>query len=121
VCALLLYLAARQRNRTAAYALSRGWGSPGAAHLASLAVELAVAVGFGTLLGVLLARLVLAPVTRVLELDPGRPPYTSVLVLSWPAVLAVTAGAVLLVLLGALATQAVADRARAADVLRGAG
>jgi hypothetical protein len=41
-------------------------------------------------------------------------------VLSWPAVLAVAVGAVLLVLLGALTTQAVADRARAADVLRGA-
>ena len=68
----------------------------------------------------LLARLVLAPVTQVLELDPGRPPYATVLVLSWPAVLAVAVGAVLLVLLGALTTQAVADRARAADVLRGA-
>jgi hypothetical protein len=41
-------------------------------------------------------------------------------VLSVPAVLAVLAAAVLLVLLGALATQLVADRARPADVLRGA-
>jgi putative ABC transport system permease protein len=120
VCALLLYLAARQRSRTAAYALSRRMGLTRSAHLASLAAELAVAVGFGALLGVLLARLVLAPVTQVLELDPGRPPYATVLVLSWPAVLAVAVGAVLLVLLGALTTQAVADRARAADVLRGA-
>jgi putative ABC transport system permease protein len=120
VCALLLYLAARQRSRTAAYALSRRMGLTRRTHLASLAIELAAAVGIGALLGVLLARLVLEPVVRVLDLEPGRPPYTAVPVLSVPAVLAVLAAAVLLVLLGALATQLVADRARPADVLRGA-
>jgi putative ABC transport system permease protein len=120
VCALLLYLAARQRSRTAAYALSRRMGLTRRAHLTSLLLELGVAVGTGALTGVLLARAVLDPVVRVLQLEPGRPPYRSQLVLSAPAVVAVLVAAVLLVLFGALATQAVADRTRAADVLRGA-
>lgn len=89
------------------------------AHVASLLVELTVAVGLGALVGVVLARLVLTPVVRVLNLEPGRPPYPAVLVVSAGAVLAVVAGAVALVLLGTLATQVVADQARPADVLRG--
>ncbi|HST64751.1 MAG TPA: hypothetical protein VLM05_06155, partial [Mycobacteriales bacterium] len=44
VTALLLYLAARQRSRTAAYALSRRMGLTRRAHLASLLTELVVAV-----------------------------------------------------------------------------
>ncbi|HEY6744369.1 MAG TPA: hypothetical protein VI357_01495 [Mycobacteriales bacterium] len=119
VTALLLYLAARQRSRTAAYALSRRMGLTRRAHVTSLLVELAIAVGLGAAAGVALARLVLAPVVRVLDLEPGRPPYPSVLVVSTGAVLAVLAGAVALVLLGTLATQVVADRVRPADVLRG--
>jgi putative ABC transport system permease protein len=119
VTALLLYLAARQRSRTAAYVLSRRMGLTRRAHLASLLAELAIAVGLGAVAGVGLARLVLDPSVRVLHLEPGRPPYRALLVVSGPAVLAVLAGAVLLVLLGALSTQLVADRARAADVLRG--
>jgi putative ABC transport system permease protein len=120
VTALLLYLAARQRSRTAAYALSRRMGLTRRAHLASLLVELAVAVGLGAVAGVALARLVLVPMVRVLNLEPGRPPYPAVLVVSAGAVLAVAVAAVALVLLGTLATQVVADRARPADVLRGA-
>jgi putative ABC transport system permease protein len=120
VTALLLYLAARQRSRTAAYALSRRMGLTRRAHLASLLVELAIAVGLGAVAGVALARLVLVPVVRVLKLEPGRPPYPATLAVSTGAVLAVVAGAILLVLLGTLATQLVADRARPADVLRGA-
>ncbi|HEV7653864.1 MAG TPA: hypothetical protein VGP36_03885 [Mycobacteriales bacterium] len=119
VTALLLYLAARQRSRTAAYALSRRMGLTRRAHLASLLAELSVAVGLGALAGVVLARLVLAPVVRVLNLEPGRPPYAAVLVVSAGAVAGVVAGAIGLVLLGALSAQAVADRARPADVLRG--
>ncbi|HST65924.1 MAG TPA: hypothetical protein VLM05_12115, partial [Mycobacteriales bacterium] len=98
---------------------SRRMGLTRQAHLASLLTELVVAVGVGAVTGVALARLVLAPAVRVLRLEPGRPPYRAVLLVSTPAVLAVLAGAVLLVLLGALSTQLVADRARAADVLRG--
>src|SRR5205085_2329166 len=106
-------------SRTAAYVLSRRMGLTRRAHLTSLLVELAVAVGLGAVAGVALARVVLVPAVRVLTLEPSRPPYPPVLVVSTGAVLAIVAGALLLVLLGALATQVVADRARAADVLRG--
>lgn len=119
VLALLLYLAARQRSRTAAYALSRRMGLTRRRHLLSLVIELAVAVGTGVLLGVALARLALTPVVRLLRLQPGRPPRATELVLSAGTLAGVLAAAVVLVLAGALATQLVADRARPADVLRG--
>lgn len=117
--ALLLYLAARQRSRTAAYVLSRRMGLSRRAHVGSLLAELSLAVGLGAVLGVLLARLALGPVVEVLRLQPGRPPLAIGLVVPAAAVVAVAAGAVALVLLGTAVTQLAADRTRPADVLRG--
>lgn len=119
VTALLLYLAARQRTRTASYVLSRRMGLTKRAHVASLVAELSVAVGGGAVAGTLLAWLVLQPVVRLLELEPGRPPAGVTVVLSPQALLGALAVAVAVVLLGALAAQLIADRARPAEVLRG--
>ena len=88
-------------------------------HVGSLLTELLLAVGLGAAAGVGLAVLVLAPVLDLMEIDPGRRPAGVGLVLPAPAVLAVLVGTVALVVLGAAFTQAVADRARPADVLRG--
>ena len=119
VLALMLYLAARQRTRVAAYALSRRMGLTRRRHVLSLLVELAVAVGIGAVLGTVLARLVLVPVVPLLDLKPGWPPEATTLVLPTGVLLGVLTAAVAVVLSGALAAQLVADRTRPADVLRG--
>ena len=119
VTALFLYLAVRQRARTAAYALTRRMGLSRRRHLGSLLTELVLAAGLGAAAGVALAVLMLLPVLHLLEIAPGRRPAGVALVLPAPALVGVLAGTAALVVLGAALTQAVADRARPADVLRG--
>ena len=114
---LVFALAARSRRRAVSYVLSRQMGMSRLTHLRSLVVELALAVGAGWLLGVVVGAAADGLVYRSLDVFAALPPAPS---FSWPVhVIAVMAFiVVLVVLLSALVTQLASERTRPADVLR---
>lgn len=118
--ALLFYLQTRQRERDAAYGLSKRMGLAGGSHRASLAVELfamlVVAALLGEVAAVLGAKLVLANADPLPEVPPPglfRVPIAIVLGLI-PAILGIAG-------IGAWRVQRAADGARMAEVMRVAG
>lgn len=117
VTALLLYLAVRQRQRFAAYHLSRRMGLRPAAHVRSLAAEVGLVLGGAWVAGIILGLLCVLVTYRLLELNPTFPPppaYDVPLTL-----LAATAAAVAVATLVAAALgHAVARSTRAGEVLR---
>ena len=120
VIALLFYLETRQREREAAYGLTRRMGLGRSTHRASLAVELFVLLGVAVLLGeitsVLAGKLALAHADPLPEQAPPalfRVPLAVVAGLA-PILLAIAA-------VGAWRVQRAADRVRMAEVMRVAG
>jgi putative ABC transport system permease protein len=118
VVGMVLYLSARQRARTLAYALAGRMGLTQRAHRAALLIELAsmltVAFGMGVLLGAVAVRLVY----RRLDLLPGVPPSP---LLRLPSTELVVASLLLAVagVGGAWWVQRIADRTNYAEVMRG--
>jgi putative ABC transport system permease protein len=117
VVGMVLYLSARQRARTLAYALAGRMGLTQRAHRTALMIELAamltVAFGVGVLLGGVAVRLVY----RRLDLLPGVPPSP---LLRLPSTELVVASLLLAVagVAGAWWVQRIADRANYAEVMR---
>jgi putative ABC transport system permease protein len=114
---LLLYLEARSRTRVSGYVMARRLGLSRAAHLRSLAVELAGVAAAGLVLGAVLAAGAVAVVHRRLDVDLLRPP-TPLLDVPWAAVVGAVAATVGVAGLAALYAQRAADRADPATVLR---
>ncbi len=114
---LLLYLATRQRSRTASYAMGRRMGLTRRAHLRSLVVELGALLGVAWLLGAGLAVAVVLLVYGRLDVDPSRrpPPLLTVPVVVF---VASAAAVVVVALLAAISAQRSADRADIAEVMR---
>jgi len=117
IAGLVFALAARSRRRAVSYVLSRQMGMSRLTHLRSLVVELALAVGVGWLLGVVVGAIADGLVYRSLDVFAALPPVPS---FSWPAQVTVVTAliVVVVVLLAAVATQLASDRTRPADVLR---
>ncbi|MGI8532587.1 MAG: FtsX-like permease family protein [Geodermatophilaceae bacterium] len=115
--ALLLYLAARQRQRVSAFHLGRRMGITDAFHLRSLLLEVAAVLVGAWLAGSTLGLLCVELAYRLLDLNPTFPPqpqFDLPVGLLGRSVLAV---AVATVLIGALAHVA-ARRTEAGSVLR---
>ncbi len=114
---LLLYLATRQRSRTASYAMGRRMGLTRRAHLRSLVVELGALLGVAWLLGAGLAVAAVLLVYGRLDVDPSRRPPP---LLTLPVVVFVASAAAVVVvaLLAAISAQRSADRADIAEVMR---
>ncbi len=115
--ALLLYLAARQRQRVSAFHLGRRMGITDASHLRSLLLEVAAVLVGAWLAGSTLGLLCVELAYRLLDLNPTFPPqplFDLPVGLLGRSVLAV---AVATVLIGALAHVA-ARRTEAGSVLR---
>ncbi len=118
VVGMVLYLSARQRARTLAYALAGRMGLTRRAHLSALLIELAAMLTVAFAMGVLLGGVAVRLVYERLDLLPGVPPSpllrapsTELLLTS---VLLAVAGAA-----GAWWVQRIADRANYAEVMRG--
>jgi putative ABC transport system permease protein len=114
---LLLYLAARQRRRMVSYVLGRRLGLGRRAHLASLLVELAAALGLGWLLGLVGGLVSVWLVNPIFDVNAGYPPGSTV---SYPVVTIVGATVTLAVvaLVCALSAQYTADRTSPAEITR---
>jgi len=114
---IVLYLQARQRSRTVAYALTVRMGLSRAAHRRSVGLELGGMIGAALAIGGGLAWLAAALVIGRLDLLPEVPPSP---VLRFPLGLALTtlAAGALVAWLGALQVQRSADRANVAEVMR---
>jgi putative ABC transport system permease protein len=115
--ALLLYLDARSRARRVGYVLARRMGLSRLAHLASIAIELGVAMLAGLAAGVAFSVGATALLSSRFSVDPQIPPHT---VLSYPwRAAAIDAGVLLVVIVVAtIAAQFASERTPAAEVLR---
>ncbi len=117
VVGLVFALAARTRRRAVSYVLSRRMGLSASAHLRSLLIELSLVVGAGWALGALVGLGSAAVVTPQLDIYPTLLPPPSLAVPL--GVLGGTAAAVVgVVILAALATHRLAQRARPGEILR---
>lgn len=117
VAALLLYVAARQRQRIAAYVLARRMGLSRRTHLRSLVYELLGLLGSAWLLGLAFGWGAVRLVYRLIELDPEFLPGP--LLRLHTVLITGTAVGVLVVAIGAaLLAQRAADRVNPAEVMR---
>jgi putative ABC transport system permease protein len=117
VAGLVFALASRTRRRTVSYVLSRRMGMSKGTHVRSLVLELALVVGFGWLAGSGMGAASFGTIYRALDVYPALPPPMSfVLPAATLALTAVVTAAV--VLLASIATHALAERAKPADILR---
>lgn len=117
VTALLLYVAARQRQRFASFHLSRRMGLRSAAHLRTLAAEVGLILGVAWLAGGLLGTLCVRLAYGLLDLNPTFPPPP--LFVLPTGLLALSALAVLVAcLVTAVAGHLSARGTNAGDVLR---
>ena len=117
LAALILYVAARERQRSVSQVLARRMGLRRRTHLLSLAQELGWLVGAGWLAGVLLGWAAALLVTRLLDFDPDFPP-AAVVAAPVGLLLATAAAAAVFVLIGMAVAQRSADRTKPAEVLR---
>jgi putative ABC transport system permease protein len=114
---LIFALASRTRRRTVSYVLSRRMGLSKLAHVWSLVIELVLVVGFGWLIGSGVGAGAFGVIYRSLDVYPSLPPPMQFVLpaLTLVATAAVTAA---VVLVASLATHALAERARPAEILR---
>lgn len=117
LAALVLHVAARERQRSVSHVLARRMGLRRRTHVRSLAYELGWLVGAGWLAGVVLGWLATLLVARFLDFDPDFPPAATAAA-PVALVLATAGAAAVFVAIGVLTAQRSADRARPADVLR---
>lgn len=117
VAGLVFALGARTRRRTVSYVMSRRMGLSQGTHVRSLLIELGVVVGSGWLLGTVVGLAGYGLLLGSLDLYPALPPGAA---FGLPGTaLAVTAAVVAAVIvIAAVATHLVAERARPSDILR---
>jgi putative ABC transport system permease protein len=117
IAGLIFALAARTRRRTVSYVLSRRMGMSKLTHVRSLVLELVLVVGFGWLAGSGVGAAAFGVIYRALDVYPALPPPMSFVLPA--ATLALTALVTAAVVLAAsLATHALAERAKPAEILR---
>lgn len=117
IAGLVFALAARTRRRKVSYVLSRRMGLGKRTHLLSLILELLLVVGFGWLAGSGVGAGAFGVIYRSLDVYPALPPPIS-FVLPVATIAVTAAVTAIVVLAAALATQALAERARPAEILR---
>jgi putative ABC transport system permease protein len=117
LAALVLHVAARERQRSVSHVLARRMGLRRRTHLLSLAHELGWLVGVGWLAGAALGWAAALLVTRFLDFDPQFPPAAAA---AFPLglLLATAVAAAGFVAVGVAVAQRSADRTRPAEVLR---
>lgn len=110
-------LAARIRRRQLASVLCSRMGLSCRAHRASVVIEIATLVGYGWLVGTLVAIGAARLVLRRFDLNPTFPPQPE---LHWPVVALMATGAagIMLIVTASVLTQRLMDRANPATVLR---
>jgi putative ABC transport system permease protein len=117
LAALVLHVAARERQRSVSHVLARRMGLRRRTHLLSLAHELGWLAGAGWLAGVALGWAAALLVARFLDFDPAFPPAAAAV--APVGLVAATAGAAAaFVAVGVAVAQRSADRTRPAEVLR---
>lgn len=114
---LLLYLATRQRSRTASYAMGRRMGLTRRRHLRSLIIELSALLGTAYVLGAALAWVTVTVVYRRLDVDPVHRP-APLLTIPVAAFVGSAVVVVVVALLAALSAQRAADAANPSEVMR---
>lgn len=117
VAALIFALAARTRRRTASYVLAARMGLRRRTHRFCTVVELTLVVGFGWVVGAAMAVAAAALTYRRFDVNYVFPPPPS-FVLPVTTIVASGIAAVVLVILAAVLTQWLADRANPAEILR---
>ncbi|MGI8678909.1 MAG: ABC transporter permease [Jatrophihabitans sp.] len=117
VAGLVFGLAARTRSRRVSYVLSRRMGMSKLTHVNSLLLELTTVLGLGWVAGSGLGLGSFGLVFRRLDVFPSLLPPASFSVPTGPLVVAAIIVAVVIVL-ASLATQALAERTRPAEILR---
>jgi putative ABC transport system permease protein len=117
VAGLVFALAARTRRRTVSYVLSRRMGMSKLAHIRSLVLELVLVVGLGWLAGSGVGAGAFGVIFHSLDVYPALPPPMQFVLPAFTlAATAVVTACV--ILLASLATHALAERARPAEILR---
>jgi putative ABC transport system permease protein len=117
VAGLVFALAARTRRRTVSYVLTRRMGMTKSAHVRSLVLELVLVVGLGWLAGSGVGAGAFGVIFHSLDVYPALPPPMEFVLPAFTlAATAVVTAAV--ILLASLATHALAERARPAEILR---
>lgn len=117
VVGLVFALAARTRQRTVSYVLSRRMGLTRTAHLRALVLELTVLVGVGYLAGIGVGAGAFRIILGGLNVYPTFPPpaYFTAPVSTW---LLTGIAWVVVVVASAISVQLLADRAKPAEILR---
>ncbi len=117
IAALILHLAARQRQQALGYAFLRRMGISRRRHWWALVLEvgglMAIVVSLGTGLALLCVRLVTSNVDPLPVLPPDP-----LMVVPWPALAAVGTLGVVVTLLGSAVAQVIGARVDVAEVLR---
>lgn len=116
---MFLYLESRSRARRLSYVMARRMGLSRFAHFGSLTLELLVALSAGLLLGLGLALAAAHAVADSFDIDTGSPPST-ILVTPYTALGVVALITASTIVAASLLAQRSLDRARPAEVLRGA-
>ncbi len=114
---LLLYLATRQRSRTASYAMGRRMGLSRGRHLRSLVVELSALLVGAWITGAALAWIAVLSVYGRLDVDVHHPPGP-LLTVPLPALIGSAIAVVVVAVVAAAAAQHASDRADISEVLR---
>jgi len=114
---LLLYLATRQRSRTASYAMARRMGLSAASHLRSLLIELGLLLAAAWIVGAALAAVAVSLVYHRIDLDPTRRP-TPLLTIPTGALIGSAVAVVVVAVLAAMSAQRSANRADISEVMR---
>jgi putative ABC transport system permease protein len=114
---LLLYLATRQRSRTASYAMARRMGLSERSHFRSLLIELGLLLATAWLVGVALATAAVFLVYHRIDLDPTRRPGP-LLTVPTGALIGSAVAVVVVAVLAAISAQHSANRADIGEVMR---
>ena len=117
VAGLVFALAARTRRRTVSYVLSRRMGMTKLAHVRSLVLELVLVVGLGWLAGSGVGAGAFGVIFHSLDVYPALPPPMQFVLPAFTLVATAVVTACV-ILLASLATHALAERARPAEILR---
>ncbi|MDT4931169.1 MAG: putative transport system permease protein [Pseudonocardiales bacterium] len=114
---LVFGLAARTRSRRVSYVLSRRMGMARLTHVNSLLIELGLVIGLGWVAGSSLGLGSFGFIYRRLDVYPELPPPPSFAVPSTP-LMATAVIAAVVVVLASIASHALAERTRPAEILR---
>jgi putative ABC transport system permease protein len=115
--AVLLYMQARQRSTSVAYAMARRMGLSPRQHALALGIELAAILAVAAVAGTLLATGVARLLYKYLDLLNTIPPDPLLRIPS-TVIIGIFGVAVLAAVVGSMLVQRGADRARIAEVLR---